>query len=284
MGCVALALLVPGAASAEPTLSAAVLDIQVANIDESLVSLFSEILTSEIHASSRFASVIAGRDVAAMLSFEERKQALGCEDDSCLAEIGGALGVDRIVAGHIGRLGVRYIINLKIIDILKARTVARSYESYRVEDSMLPEAIRDSVRKLFDEAAAATGALQDASSLAADGTGASRPILAIGDLVAPISVGAAGLIAIGVGAGFGLKARGHHANATEPDFVGAQNEVAAGKTSALIANISFSVGGAALLTSLVIGLVSGSGTGASLGEATVSVGLSPSGLSIGGAF
>ena len=40
-----------------------------------------------------------------MLSMEQQKQALGCDDDSCLAQLGGALGVPYLFSADVGALG-----------------------------------------------------------------------------------------------------------------------------------------------------------------------------------
>ncbi len=44
-------------------------------------------------------------DLNAMLQAEAAKDLLDCDDVSCAAEIGGAVGADRILAGSIGRIG-----------------------------------------------------------------------------------------------------------------------------------------------------------------------------------
>jgi len=43
-----------------------------------------------------------------MLGFEQKKQLSGCTDTSCMVAIGGALGVDKIVTGTVGKLGESY--------------------------------------------------------------------------------------------------------------------------------------------------------------------------------
>ena len=59
----------------------------------------------------------------AMLGFEKQRQAVGCtEDASCLAEIGGALGVDYILIGSLGQtLGALARLDLKLVETRKAR-------------------------------------------------------------------------------------------------------------------------------------------------------------------
>lgn len=60
--------------------------------------------------------VIAKADIKTMLGMAKAKEALGCDDESCLAEIGGALGVEYVVAGNLSLMGKTYLLNLKVID------------------------------------------------------------------------------------------------------------------------------------------------------------------------
>ena len=54
-----------------------------------------------------------------MLGLDKMKQAVGCDDVSCAAEIGGALGINYMVAGTAGKLGSRIVFSLKLIDTKK---------------------------------------------------------------------------------------------------------------------------------------------------------------------
>jgi hypothetical protein len=65
-------------------------------------------------------------EVAALLGFERQRQLLGCTEQSaeCLAEISGALGVDGLVLGSVGKFGERYGVNLKIVDATTGQPLA----------------------------------------------------------------------------------------------------------------------------------------------------------------
>jgi TolB-like protein len=69
--------------------------------------------------------VVTQSDIQAMLSLEKQKQLLGCtEDVACMAEIGGALGVERLLVPSVTKLGGTYLVHLKLIDVKKARVLA----------------------------------------------------------------------------------------------------------------------------------------------------------------
>jgi hypothetical protein len=60
------------------------------------------------------------------MSLERQKEMLGCKSDSCMAELGGALGCDRLVAGDLARLGESWLISLKLVETGKARVSAQA--------------------------------------------------------------------------------------------------------------------------------------------------------------
>ena len=72
-------------------------------------------------------NVIGMDEIKDMLSHEANKQMLGCDDDSCLAEIAGALGVDELVTGSVSLIGDSSVLNTRRIHLRTARVV-HSYE------------------------------------------------------------------------------------------------------------------------------------------------------------
>jgi len=84
-----------------------------------------ESVTAEVRRRSG-AQVITQHEVATLLSLEQQKAMLGCQNDACFAEIGGALGVDRVVSGDLSRLGESWLFHLKLLDAAKAQVLATS--------------------------------------------------------------------------------------------------------------------------------------------------------------
>jgi hypothetical protein len=76
-------------------------------------------------------SVLTQADVAALLGAEKTRQMLGCADSGCFAELGGALGADRVVHGSIGRVGDSLVVNLSALDPRRARAAASVSERLR---------------------------------------------------------------------------------------------------------------------------------------------------------
>jgi len=70
--------------------------------------------------------VITQREIAAVLTLDRQKQMLGCQSDACMAELGGALGCERLVAGDLARLGESWLFSLKLVETGKARVAAQA--------------------------------------------------------------------------------------------------------------------------------------------------------------
>lgn len=242
----------------------AVLDVQTTNIDPKFVAILTEILAVEVLGLGHYDSVIAGRDIAAIMGFEKQRDLVGCGDTECLVEIGGALGVDRLVVGHVGKVGKTFVVNIKLINIVEARTEQRIYQTVKGEEDVLIASIRDSVHKLSPEEAAPPPPVAKAPAAAPTAPAApSLPAAPPAPARASSGIGATpwvlwgvGLAGVGAGVGFGLKARGH-LERSESGAAGSQLEIAEGETSQLLANIGFGVGAASLIGGLVVALVSG---------------------------
>ena len=61
----------------------------------------------------------------------QRQLAGGCDEASCIAELGGALGARYLITGRLGQLGKLYSLNLKLVDIEKvsAKNAASAHGS-----------------------------------------------------------------------------------------------------------------------------------------------------------
>jgi hypothetical protein len=91
--------------------------------------------------------VLTQSDVAALLGAERTRQMMGCSDSGCFAELGGALGADRVVHGSIGRVGGSLVVNLSALDPRRAVTAASVSERLRGGDE---EAFLDVLPALAD--------------------------------------------------------------------------------------------------------------------------------------
>ncbi len=84
--------------------------------DEGLLAAAHELVDGE---------VIGPSDIEAMLDFEKQKDLAGCEEISCFAEMGGALGMAHIISWRIARVEGEWVVSGKLIDVHHAVVTAR---------------------------------------------------------------------------------------------------------------------------------------------------------------
>ncbi len=147
------------------TLKAAVLDLKAVGVPEDQARNLTQVVVQELRRSEGL-SLISRDEIAAMLSFKEDKARLGCDDDACLSELGGALGVDFLVAGSVGQLGETRLVHLKLIDLRETRVVSRVAESFQGEPAQLLGAARAAARRLIGREADDAGLLEVRPSVA----------------------------------------------------------------------------------------------------------------------
>jgi TolB-like protein len=104
-------------------MSIAVFSLEAQGVEAKVSNIVSETILSEIGRLPD-TKVIGSKDFDAMLGYEQKKQLVGCTEASCATALGGALGVDRILMGSVGKLGESFVVNLKLMDIRKGETEA----------------------------------------------------------------------------------------------------------------------------------------------------------------
>jgi len=102
-------------------ISLAVYELSVDDVEPLVGRVVTDALVAELRKLDGV-TVVSMDEVRAMLDLESQKQLLGCADDSCLAEIASALGVDELVIGSIARVGDGTVFSLKRIDQREAKT------------------------------------------------------------------------------------------------------------------------------------------------------------------
>jgi hypothetical protein len=96
-------------------------------------------------------------DMRDMLDAEQQKMMLGCDKESCMAEIAGAMGAERLIAGSVGMLGSLHVVTLKLVDTKSAQVTSRSSRRFaKIEE--VPEAIGPLVDDLLQAAPRARAA------------------------------------------------------------------------------------------------------------------------------
>jgi TolB-like protein len=141
-------LALPAAASAAAKVKLAVTEVKsVQGVAVGTATILSDIVVSEVARHGY--DVISQSDISTMIGFEKQKKMLGCDETSCLAEIGGALGVDYLITGQVGQIGTRYRISLLVVDSRKARVTGRAANFCDQNEDALARAAEATVAQLI---------------------------------------------------------------------------------------------------------------------------------------
>lgn len=92
---------------------------------------------------------VSPEDVQLMLSVEKQKDAMGCDDVRCMAEIGGALGTDIVIYGQIGVVGTQYSLSLTAIDSKRTLAVGRVSALVDASEDTLIKSVPGAVASLL---------------------------------------------------------------------------------------------------------------------------------------
>ena len=148
---VALLCAAPSFAASDSRVKIAVLDLQARGVDQALVQSAGTLIASELNKLEVF-KVISREDIRNMLSFEKDKQGLGCEaNEACLAEIGGALGVEYIIAGSLAKIGDTMVLSLALNNTKTAAVENRISENISGKGDALIAAIGRNAKVLVSK-------------------------------------------------------------------------------------------------------------------------------------
>jgi TolB-like protein len=129
-------------------ISFAVFDIESTGVDEDTVRNLTQFLTVEL-SKIRGARVISPDDISTILGKEQMDQMLGGEcDQECMIDLSGALNVNYIVVGQVGRLDREFVLALRLIDPREVEVANRITETVRGPKEELTRAMRTLARRL----------------------------------------------------------------------------------------------------------------------------------------
>ncbi|HVO21299.1 MAG TPA: hypothetical protein VMU15_18700 [Anaeromyxobacter sp.] len=99
-------------------------------VSEKSASLLTETLAAELRQQTG-GDVVTPRDLGNALSLEKQKQMLGCQSDSCMAEIAGAFGADQLLVGDVAQLGESLLAQIRLLDAHKSKVIAQTRRRFR---------------------------------------------------------------------------------------------------------------------------------------------------------
>jgi hypothetical protein len=134
------ALPLAGAAQARPRI--AILDFTANGSSKELASAAGGVAANELDRMGTF-QIVTSDAIRSMLAFEKQRQMLGCSDAGCMAEIGGALGVDWLVSGKVTKLSASaevpatLSVELTLTSVRKAQREGSVIETARTETELV---------------------------------------------------------------------------------------------------------------------------------------------------
>jgi TolB-like protein len=96
------------------------------------INILTEELRTQVARHGRY-KLVTPEEMQAVDGELARQLEGGCDDASCVAEIGGALGAQFVITGQIGKLGTTYNLSLKLVNI---ETVAAEQAASRRSKSI----------------------------------------------------------------------------------------------------------------------------------------------------
>ena len=99
------------------------------------------LLVTHLRQTERY-QVMSQADVVSILGVEQQKQLVGCDESSCMAELGGALGARWMVSGSVGKLGPTRMLTLKLLDVDNTKIDNQLTKQLPEDDGELAEVMR----------------------------------------------------------------------------------------------------------------------------------------------
>ncbi len=130
----------------------AVYDFELAGVEPNVGAVVTDSVLAEMRKLQRV-SAIGMDEIRDMLSHEANKQFMGCEEnEACLAEIAGALGVDELVSGSLSKVEGSHVMVIRRIDQNRAKVVGTVDKRLKAESGQeFLAAVGPSVEELFPE-------------------------------------------------------------------------------------------------------------------------------------
>jgi formylglycine-generating enzyme required for sulfatase activity len=102
----------------------AILSVQSSAITKENLERVSDYIAEEFEKKAS-GKVLFLEDIRALLQSEGMENMLSCFADTCISQIGNAIGADIVIIGGIGQLGNNYLFSLKMVDVLRDNVLSR---------------------------------------------------------------------------------------------------------------------------------------------------------------
>ena len=124
----------------------AILDLDAKGVETSVAGVVTESVRYEFSKQKDFDLV--AREKMDQLAREKAIQLSGCTDISCAVQIGKALNVKKMVVGSVGKLGQKYLVFLRVVDVEKENVECSDKGEGEVRVEEIPSLVPSPVRRI----------------------------------------------------------------------------------------------------------------------------------------
>ncbi len=128
------------------TMKVLVLDFRADGAAPSTTRVVRDEIAIDLGHDKRF-EVLTSEDLRRTVSVESDREQAGCTSESCLAELGAAMGARYIVHGSVGVLGSSTVVQLNLFDTKAAKAIDRESAEALSKEALL-DALHGAVARL----------------------------------------------------------------------------------------------------------------------------------------
>jgi formylglycine-generating enzyme required for sulfatase activity len=130
----------------------AILSVQSSFVVKENLDRISDYIAEEFEKKSS-GKVLFLEDIRSLLATEGMDKLLSCFADSCISQIGSAIGADVVIIGGIGQLGSNHLFSLKMIDVLRDKVISRTSVKVTGDAGKILDEIPNAVENLVKKSA-----------------------------------------------------------------------------------------------------------------------------------
>jgi hypothetical protein len=128
--------------------SAAILDLEAKGLSETEAGSLSDRLRSELFYTGAFDVMERGK-MQDILKEQGFQQSGACNTNACAVEVGQLIGVQKMIAGSLGKVGKTYSVILRMVDVRTGRVEQSVTEDYTGEiDKLLTVVMKSIANKM----------------------------------------------------------------------------------------------------------------------------------------
>lgn len=124
----------------------------IGTVKKALADSLSPVLINELSKREGM-SVVSQSDIRALLALETDKQLMGCNEESCLADIADSMGAELLATSTLAKVGRNWVVSVTLLQVDGAKVLKRATAKQRGEPAdAITRAIEEAVHDIFRDA------------------------------------------------------------------------------------------------------------------------------------